>query len=803
MSNKKQGNSRWKYFSKNPEKVSEQAQDSWSNEEFTLMSHTATFSSADIILNQELFQGVRDKDILEIRPVDPGYESFIVQVSSDSLITKTNTKISISSQLASVLSLTSRSLQVKVVRFNSNEYECDELVMSIKDQHICRSFIWTCSNEYQGLAVYKGQLIAKSSFRASVCYIVSNNKHKSTGLITSNTKITFRSKSCRMTILIEMSREMWEVSPSGILYWEKMMTFLTTCFERQLIRRVSHKIDVVFYTRLVSNSKITDVYRHVLRITDLRNSWMDAVKAIKREINFFPALIAWDADLPVSAERFQAFFPLASYCSSERLASSFHASMTYYTLGQDPGLPPSGPASVAVSSDCCYLEAVNYTLTRLQSEDMKNCTGNSIMVITAGTGLYNVNHDLAKLTKTRVLCSGTSVNVMSMKRHPLHKYPLFIYSKPVSHHNSHNEPGHRNSFSLTNFKSKSRPGWFSIHYFFSFMQLEATCNLQSAIHLQVHERHKKFMPQFRLASIPGDGLPRVKSTLAKQVIYDKNDLSKTVNAMKFQMIIHDAAVFAVTEQKAEELVNNSPRVRKWSIQKPQERSMTRKDSTESYRRESSIFARDHEKKDSILSSTHYVTPRKRFSAFKRRWAEGFKVKKEEEEVLKDENLINSKAVLDYYESVWSSILEPCLLPLYNDFWPKAEDLGTTQFNKCYPWEMTREQAIINIIGAKLDDGFQIVRKVALDRFGAKITSPDLALSLGYTYHEIKPDHNDEINLDYMIYYKKNPVIQHSTYLTVFNTESKKFEELFNTFSFQFPTSWTQKDWNLLGQTSNY
>jgi hypothetical protein len=606
-----------------------------------------------------------------------------------------------------------------------------------------------------------------------------------------------------MTILVEMSREMWEVSPSGILYWEKMMTFLTTCFERQLIKRVSHKIDVIFYFRVVNNGKILDFCRHVLRITDLRNSWMDALKAIKREINFFPAAFAWGVDLPVSAERFKEFFPFSSYQNSEKLVQGFHQSMSYFPLSE---VALTGDSGVSLSPDSCFLEAINYSLSRFESEDMKNCTGNSVMIITAGTGLYFVNHDLAKLTKTRALTSGVSINLMSMKRHPLHKYPLFIYNKRIHRQDSaSSEPFHVTPFTLSNSKNNSRPFWFSVHYFFSFMQLEATCNLQSAIHLQVHERHKKFVPLFRLAHVPGDGIPRVRSTLAKQVIFDKNDMSKTVNGMKFQMIMHDASIFNAPENKIEEMVKNLPTVRKWSIQKPQERTMTRKDSSESYRRESSVLVREPEKKDSLLSGTFLFNPKKRFSAFKRRWAQGFKVRKDiEKKRLKDENLINGKDVLEYYESVWSSILEPCLLPLFNDFWPKKEDLGTTQLHKAYAWQMTREQAIINLIGAKLDDGFQIVRKGAIDKFGTRITSPDLALSLGYTYHEIKPDPSDEINLDYMIYYKKNPNLSYSSPLIIFNSESKSFEPQLKTFSYSFPTMWTDKDWKLVGQhrTSN-
>lgn len=798
MSNKRQVATRWKNFRKNPEKSSEPTKDCWSSEEFTLMFHTATFSSSDIILNQDVFSGLAEKDILEIIPVDTLYPPFLVQLSSDSFISKNNTTISISSQLASVLSLaTLRSLEVTVSRFTSTKYDCEELVMSIKDQHICKSHIWTCSKYYIGLALYKGQLITKSGFRSIVCHMTSSSKELSTAIITKNTKITFRSKSCKMMILIEMSKEMWEVSPSGIIYWEKMMTFLTTCFERQIIRRVSHEIDIIFYSKIHSNSSPYNLFRTVLKITDLRNSWMDALKAIKREINFFPSLIGWDTDIPPTAEKFKFLFPMSNYNKTEKLVQSFHQSMTYHTL-KNPFLTSN--TSVSISSNSCFLEAINYSLTRLENEEIKNFTGNTLMIISAGTGLYNVNLGISKVTKVRVLGLGVSVNLMSMKRHPLHKYPLFVYENDLIR----TEPPtpeftQRTGITFGNTKKQRKPIWFSIHFFFSFMQLEATCNLQSAIHMQVHERHKKFMPLFRLGNIPGDGLPHVKSKLSKDIIFDKNDLNKTVNGMKFQLLIHDSAIFVRNEVIRTEDLHALPTNRKWSIQRTQERSMSRKDSTESYRRESSIFGAES-KKDSMLSGVYYIVKKKKNSSFKRRWIECYKVKKEiSEELLKDDNQINGKQVLDYYETVWSSLLEPCLLPLYNDFWPKSEDLGASQPYQNYVNEkIQRQQAIDNLIGLRLNKGFQIVRKNAIDKFGAKMNPPDIAMSLGQTYHVIIPDSNDEFTLRCMIHCSKATSVQASAQLTIFNPELKVFETREEIFTFNYPTSWTEQDSKMLG-----
>ena len=87
-----------------------------------------------------VFNGIADKEIIEICPLNSAYPSFLVQVSADSFTNKANITLSISSQIASALGVSSqRSLEVRVKRLVSENYNCEELVVSIKDQHICRS----------------------------------------------------------------------------------------------------------------------------------------------------------------------------------------------------------------------------------------------------------------------------------------------------------------------------------------------------------------------------------------------------------------------------------------------------------------------------------------------------------------------------------------------------------------------------------------------------------------------------------------------------------------------------------------
>jgi hypothetical protein len=46
------------------------------------------------------------------------------------------------------------------------------------------------------------------------------------GCITENTKFIFRSRSAKMILFFQMSKEMWDFADDGDLYFEKAVSFL-------------------------------------------------------------------------------------------------------------------------------------------------------------------------------------------------------------------------------------------------------------------------------------------------------------------------------------------------------------------------------------------------------------------------------------------------------------------------------------------------------------------------------------------------------------------------------------------------
>lgn len=76
-----------------------------------------------------------------------------------------------------------------------------------------------------------------------------------------------------------------------------------------------------------------------------------------------------------------------------------------------------------------FLEAINSTLNFLDKHfidrDLQR-TGNSIVMISAGTGIFRVKPTLQQITKQRMMDNGIGMDFISLSQPPLHTVPLFL-----------------------------------------------------------------------------------------------------------------------------------------------------------------------------------------------------------------------------------------------------------------------------------------------------------------------------------------------------------------------------------------
>ena len=72
----------------------------------------------------------------------------------------------------------------------------------------------------------------------------------SSGVVTKDTKIVFRSCTAMVYLFIQMSSEMWEFDAFGYLYFEKAVKgFLTELFSKWKQHGVNHEVTIVLFSR--------------------------------------------------------------------------------------------------------------------------------------------------------------------------------------------------------------------------------------------------------------------------------------------------------------------------------------------------------------------------------------------------------------------------------------------------------------------------------------------------------------------------------------------------------------------------
>jgi len=81
------------------------------------------------------------------------------------------------------------------------------------------------------------------------------------------------------------------------------------------------------------------------------------------------------------------------------------------------------------------LEAINTALNLMQlhyiDRDLYR-TGNSVVIVSAGSGVFEVDKNLAGITKQRMMDNGIGSDMLSLGLPPLHVAPFFLYKEPVN-----------------------------------------------------------------------------------------------------------------------------------------------------------------------------------------------------------------------------------------------------------------------------------------------------------------------------------------------------------------------------------
>jgi hypothetical protein len=213
---------------------------------------------------------------------------------------------------------------------------------------------------------------------------------------------------------VQISAEMWETDKNGNLYFEVFLNrFVEPVIDRWKQLGVTHSLSIIFFSRtyyygksnffsadiseesslkstkcLVSvdeNLSYQDFYKIVLDNCTYTDKTL-FIRSMKKEFWDFPRILNWR----MNKEKLKQLY------NNNRDVSSSSSPEDYYAV-------PSG------SSGGNVLEAINTTLNVLSKHFMDRDlerTGNSIVMISAGVGFFEVQSKLARITQQRMMDSG-------------------------------------------------------------------------------------------------------------------------------------------------------------------------------------------------------------------------------------------------------------------------------------------------------------------------------------------------------------------------------------------------------------
>ncbi|KAF8469033.1 hypothetical protein BDZ91DRAFT_781958 [Kalaharituber pfeilii] len=370
-------------------------------------------------------------------------------------------QVSLAAPVATLFGFQSRS-PVTVTVVQKELHEASHIEISFRDQHIGRSDMWRlASNELCDTCVYKGKkILFVGSIKAQVRSIYVRGQKVQAAYFSSRTRPIFRSESSRYAIFIQMSREMWhfDTEGSGEVVFNKLINgFLPELFKRWRKINAHHLVNIVLFTRVVydqgsivgipSEKELDGVCRDGTSYKDFfrvvvsnmaSTDWTIILHQLKKEFSVFlrDVLIQPVPDTPPGTPQ-AAPEALSAQVSPTTVDAPIHAEKT-----QSKSRPThiiAGQPSDAIHGN--VLEAINLATSQFSRDFIDRDlvrTGISVVIITPGTGHFEVDYENLRMTTENLVSNGIGIDLVCLAKMPLHSVPLFKYKNPkvISSHAS-------------------------------------------------------------------------------------------------------------------------------------------------------------------------------------------------------------------------------------------------------------------------------------------------------------------------------------------------------------------------------
>ncbi|KAH6613957.1 hypothetical protein C7974DRAFT_67350 [Boeremia exigua] len=346
-----------------------------------------------------------------------------------------NLQISIAEKIAKVFGFRNR-MQVVLSEADEARHEAHHVELVFRDEYLARADMWRMAiSELSKRTVYRGQkIIFMGTIKATVKQIYIDGQSVHSGYFSPTTKPVFRSESARYVLFIQMSREMWDFDAEGageIMFNKVVSGFLPELFKRWLKINAKHVVTIILFTRMQYDAEASidrpdDATSRHNADTNARN-FRDYYRVVVSDM----ASGDWIKILHQLKLEFRTFLREVSLLAKPVEEATDVSSDKNGPDELETGSIIAGKPSSASQGN--VLEAINLAAAQFAQDHIDRDlvrTGISVVVITPGTGVFEVDYNMLKLTTDTLIGSGIGIDLVCLSPMPLHSVPLFKYRTP-------------------------------------------------------------------------------------------------------------------------------------------------------------------------------------------------------------------------------------------------------------------------------------------------------------------------------------------------------------------------------------